>query len=372
MVIIPLSLYIHFPWCLSKCPYCDFNSEPLANRANIAIYVARLLDDLEFSSSTWRGKKLVSIYFGGGTPSLLSPQEVALVIERIKKYFSFVKNIEITLEVNPRTIDLGLYREFKDGGVNRISLGVQSFDDACLNRIKRRHNSKQAQEAIAAAKLAGFTNLNCDLMFGLPEQNITKAIEDLRIALSFKPTHISWYQLTLEPNSELTVPEEDEIWRMQWLGQDFLSQNGFKQYEVSVYSQSQMMRSQHNMNYWQYGDYLGIGSGAYSKLTFDNFLIKRYIKISDPIRYIYAKDFVEECEIVPIKKLPLEFMLNALRLYQPITYDLFYKRTGLTIDTIKKRLQSAENLGLIKLQNNAIITTSRGKNFLNDLLEIFL
>lgn len=371
MATIPLSLYIHFPWCISKCPYCDFNSQNLTNKDDITRYVTKLLEDLKYSSMICRRQKVSSIYFGGGTPSLLLPQDVALIIEQAKKYFYIATDIEITLEVNPGTVTLELYQEFKKAGINRISVGSQSFSDENLSIIKRTHNSKQAKEAIEAAKIAGFTKINCDIMFGLPKQNSVKAVEDLRIALNFKLSHISWYQLTLESEFKLAIPQENILWKIQQAGHDFLLQHNLIQYEVSAYAQSELDQSQHNMNYWQYGDYLGIGSGAHSKLTFENFVVKRYIKINNPLKYIIVKDFFEKCEIVPTNKLPLEFMLNALRLYQPITYDLFYQRTGITIDSIMTKLRNAKDFGLITLQDNAILTTEHGKNFLNNLLEFF-
>jgi len=375
---IPLSLYIHFPWCLSKCPYCDFNSHVLSNKESIAAYIDSLLVDLVIEACVHNNCELRSIYFGGGTPSLLSADMVAEIIQQVKNNFSFIPEIEITLEANPGTIDLNLCKEFKDAGINRISLGIQSFDDEKLKAIKRIHDAKQALTAVDAVKSAGFTNFNLDLMFGLPGQDVASAIKDLQIALSFSSPHLSWYQLTIEPNTAfgiakpLRLPHSEKLWKIQQAGQDLLSQAGLKQYEVAAFCRSPENMCKHNINYWQYGDYIGIGAGAHSKLTSIEHTVRRHWKISDPCAYMQSEDFVEGEEIVVTEKIPLEFMFNALRLYQPVSYGLFQERTGFTIGSIKNQLESAQKLGLIELTDDSIITTKNGKNFLNNLLEIFL
>ncbi|MBU0744633.1 MAG: radical SAM family heme chaperone HemW [Gammaproteobacteria bacterium] len=377
VVTIPLSLYIHFPWCLSKCPYCDFNSYALSDKKIIDEYIRRLLMDLAIEGEAKHGNELKSIYFGGGTPSLLSPNNIISILDQIRNYFSLASDVEITIEANPGTITLEACQMFKIAGINRFSIGIQSFDDEKLKSIHRAHSAQQAIMAVEAVKLSGFSNFNLDLMYGLPGQNAASAAFDLQIALDFKPPHLSWYQLTLEPNSflrtnPLGLPQEEELWDIQQTGQDLLSKNGIAQYEVSAYCASPNYKCQHNMNYWQYGDYIGVGAGAHGKITLSNYLVKRYVKISDPYKYCQAESFIESDETVLNDKLPLEFMLNALRLYQPISYDLFQKRTGFTIDAIEKQLNYAKKLGLIELKNNAVIVTNHGKNFLNDLLEIFL
>lgn len=425
--MIPLSLYIHFPWCIRKCPYCDFNSHklPTQNPELLAQYTNKLLLDLEYETNLAPIKTLSSIYFGGGTPSLLPVNAIKTIIDKIKQHFIFANNIEITLEANPGTINLVLLQELKNIGVNRISLGIQSFADKKLQALGRIHDSRQAQDAINMIKIAGFTNFNLDLMFGLPEQTIDEAIADLHTALSFNPPHLSWYQLTLEPNTLFALkppklPINEQLWDMQQHGQDLLKQHNLLQYEVSAYSKINH-ECKHNINYWQYGDYLGIGVGAHGKITLDNHVIKRYSKISNPRQYmnclhnailmpllcesrafyemqqsreikpsmdccansarnddIYTSKQIYSCrgikneEIINNKKIPFEFMLNALRLYQPITHTLFQERTGVTIASIATELKLAQDLELIELYEDKIITTEHGKNFLNNLLEIFL
>ena len=378
---IPLSLYIHFPWCLRKCPYCDFNSYSLvkSQKELLTLYVNLLLTDLENEASRTPSYKLNSIYFGGGTPSLLSPSSIKKIIDRARNLFSFVPDIEITLEANPGTINLELCKGFKDAGINRISLGVQSFSDEKLKSIGRIHNAEQAQEAIEAIKHVGFCDFNLDMMFGLPGQSVDNAMSDLQLALNFAPPHFSWYQLTLEPKTRFAIqppilPHNEELWDIQQAGQNLLAQSGLLQYEVSAYSCSGF-ECRHNVNYWQYGDYLGVGAGAHGKVTLanENGVVKRYWKIANPKEYIRGRDiFTAGEEIITPKKRSFEFMLNALRLYRPISYALFQVRTGVTIETIAKELCLAKSLGLIELQSDALVTTAHGRNFLNDLLEIFL
>lgn len=377
--MITLFLYIHFPWCVRKCPYCDFNSYSLPNKQkNLSdIYVDKLLVDLEIEASRLSNCILNSIYLGGGTPSLLSPDAIKKIIDRVKTVFSLAPGIEITLEANPGTINLELCKSFKDVGINRISLGVQSFDDAKLKSIGRAHNALQTYEAISSIKQAGFLNFNLDLMFGLPNQSTQDAIKDLEIAIKLMPTHLSWYQLTLEPNTQFAtkppiLPKNEELWSIQQAGQDMLIQSGLLQYEVSAYSKPGF-ECRHNVNYWQYGDYLGIGAGSHSKITSSDHDIKRYWKIAHPKKYLQARNLlIAGTEVITLKKRPFEFMLNALRLYRPISYTLFQERTGSTIDIIASELAQAKDLGLIEIYNNTIITTAHGKNFLNNLLEIFL
>lgn len=374
---IPLSLYIHFPWCLSKCPYCDFNSYALLDKGTVALYVERLLDDLASEAVEHQGSELSSIYFGGGTPSLLLPEMIAAIMQKIAKNFSYTSQIEITLEANPGTINLNTCQEFRQAGINRVSLGVQSFSADQLKKLNRIYSAEESFLAIAAIKLAGFTNFNLDLMFGLPGQNIATAIQDLQTASSFSPNHLSWYQLTLEPDLEFNcrswqLPIAEELWKIQQAGQDLLSSLGFKQYEVAAYCREPTDSCQHNLNYWQYGDYLGIGAGAHSKITSNHYIVTRSWRVSNPSTYMQVSDMIAGREILTKEKIAPEFMLNALRLYQPLSYELFEKHTGVTIGSIHQQLQSAEKLGLITMQNNAITTTQLGKNFLNNLLEIFV
>lgn len=348
---------------------------------NIDLYTESLLADLTMAGEQYGGCELQSVYFGGGTPSLLPPLAITKILEVTKKYFSLAANIEITLEANPGTVTLDLFKEFKQAGINRLSLGVQSFNDKCLRSIGRIHDREQALAAVLAIKSSGFTNFNLDLMFGLPGQDVDSALADLHQVLSLNPTHLSWYQLTLESSirefSEAKflwsqLPSSKRIWDIQCAGQDFLSKHGYIQYEVAAYSRLADTKCLHNINYWQYGDYLGIGAGAHSKVTLNDHIIKRYWQISEPKLYMDAENFIVGEELVAKEKVPCEFMLNALRLYQPISYELFCARTGFTIEAIGARLQEAQNLGLVELSERSIITTKFGKNFLNNLLEIFL
>lgn len=342
----------------------------------VVAYANKLLVDLKTEVENHKNRELISIYFGGGTPSLLPPKLVKNIIENVKNYFFCSSDMEITLEANPGTINLSRCQEFKNAGINRLSIGVQSFADKNLKNINRIHNAEEVLAAIMAVKQTGFTNFNLDLMYGLPGQNVKNAIDDLRVALDCKSPHISWYQLTLE-SELLALPYGEELWDIQQAGQELLAEFGLEQYEVSAYCRSIEDRCKHNLNYWQYGDYIGIGAGAHGKLTLSNYesanghIIKRYAKISHPAKYLESTQLIENEEIITKEKSPLEFMLNALRLYQPIRHELFQNRTGITIDVIAKQLQYAEKLGLIQLQDDAILTTDHGKNFLNDLLEIF-
>lgn len=377
MLAIPLSLYIHFPWCLSKCPYCDFNSYVITDKKFITAYSDKLCIDLATEAKNHRGCKLISIYFGGGTPSLLSPETLVKILSEVRNNFFCPPEVEITLEANPGTIDLNLCQEFRHVGINRLSLGIQSFNDKSLKDIQRIHNAQEAIAAVKAVKASGFSNFNLDIMFGLPGQNVASAITDLSEALSFSPPHLSWYQMTVDGNfgsraPAVKLPDDEDLWNIQQAGQEFLAKNNYQQYEVAAYSCLPKYRCQHNMNYWQYGDYIGVGAGAHGKTIASNYDVRRYAKISNPYEYLQATNLVASQEIVPREKIPLEFMLNALRLYQPISYDLFQSRTGVKIGVLDQQLQEAKNLGLIVVQNGAITTTEHGKNFLNDLLEVFL
>jgi len=286
--------------------------------------------------------------------------------------------MEITLEVNPETISLAICQQLRETGINRISLGAQSFCDRTLKTIGRNHNSQHTVEAIDNIRAAGFHNFNLDLIFGLPQQTMDNAITDIAKAIRFAPPHLSWYQLSLDFHGSnrrrifTSIPNHEQLWRIQQAGIAHLQHAGFQQYEVSAYAQNPTHFCQHNLNYWHYGDYLGIGSGAHGKVTLDNYQIKRYIKITEPQRYLASKDCHEQIGTTAKEKIPFEFMLNALRLHQPIAYDLMQRRTGIPIESIYNKLQYAEELGLVNLTTTAIVVTERGKNFLNDLVEVFL
>ncbi len=373
---IPLSLYIHFPWCLAKCWYCDFNSYLLSNRALVTSYVHKLLVDIEQEAQKYPNEELVSVYLGGGTPSLLSVEELELIINKVKSNFALADSTEITLEINPGTVDLDFLIKIKKIGINRVSIGAQSFNDQLLKNIGRIHGSNQTKEVIRWVKRAGFDSFNLDFIFGLPGQKVKDVIVDLTTAVEFGAPHISWYQLTLDFNQKLKscndLPNQEELWAMQQAGQDYLKGQFWQQYEVSAYAKSDKYFCKHNLNYWRFGDYLGVGAGASGKITLDNHQVMRYTKITNPDKYLLADLLFEEQDYIAKEKLPFEFMLNALRLYQPIDYGLFEHMTGLSIQVLAKELQNAEKMQLINLRDSAIVVTEHGKNFLNDLLEIFL
>lgn len=324
------------------------------------------------------GRRLASIFIGGGTPSLFSPETIEQLLAAIRARLPFTTECEITLEANPGTANVDRFSEFRQAGVNRLSLGVQSFDDQQLKNLGRIHNSREAFRAIEAAFAAGFDNINLDLMYGLPNQTITAAHADIKTACSLQTTHLSWYQLTLEPNTLFyqqppPLPQDEILWDMQESQQIVLAQEGFTQYEVSAYTKNNQM-CLHNLNYWQFGDYLGIGAGAHGKITdVARGEIHRTIKHKQPKRYLDATTpIVMENKIIEPVQIPFEFMLNALRLKQNLSKKLFVERTGLPLDVIDIALQKAEQFGFITQNETIIETTPHGWNFLNDLIALFL
>ena len=316
---IPLSLYLHFPWCVAKCPYCDFNSHGLRGAVPEDAYIAALIRDLDFELLQPESRPIQSIFMGGGTPSLFSGRAIASVLEAFAKRLSFAPDIEITLEANPGTVDAGYFRDYRTAGVNRLSIGVQSLNDAMLKRLGRIHGHDDAVSAVRIARAAGFDNLNLDLMFALPEQSEAEAAADLREAIALGPEHLSYYQLTLEPNTEFAarppkLPDDDAAWAMQLAGQALLAEHGYAQYEVSAYAQAGR-QSRHNRNYWQFGDYLGIGAGAHGKRTFAD-RIERRARHKLPKTYQAAAgqaSALQEQRDVSAPELPFEFAMNALR-----------------------------------------------------------
>jgi oxygen-independent coproporphyrinogen-3 oxidase len=375
--MIPLSLYIHLPWCVKKCPYCDFNSHTAPDQVPEMVYIDALLRDLEQDLPSVWGRKIQTIFIGGGTPSLFSPSALEHLLTQLHSRLAYCPTIETTLEANPGTVEQTKFEGYRRCGFNRLSIGIQSFQEAKLKRLGRIHGGEEAKNAVTTAKLAGFHNINIDLMFGLPEQTIEEAISDLQTAIELAPTHLSWYQLTIEPNTHFsqfppTLPEDDYIWEMQKKGQELLSQAGYAQYEISAYSKKNF-QCQHNRNYWEFGDYLGIGAGAHSKITDPaTGNVQRQWKIKHPKHYLAATKFAAGEKWVQTDELPLEFMLNALRLYEPIPHSLFEMRTGLPITAIASSLQKAQDLGLLILGENDLSTTDRGKLYLNDLINCFM
>ena len=379
----PLTLYIHMPWCMRKCPYCDFNSHEPREDIPQRAYVDALVRDLEQDLPRVWGRRAHAIYIGGGTPSLFAPEHIAALLSAVRARLAVQPEAEITLEANPGTVDVARFRGFREAGINRLSLGIQSLNDAHLQRLGRIHNREQAVRAVAAARAAGFDNLNLDLMFGLPAQTPEQAVADLRAAIALQPSHVSLYQLTIEPNTRFhaqppTLPDDEAVWAMQSRLQALLADSGYRQYEVSAYAQAGAQGDQHqcrhNLNYWRFGDYLGIGAGAHGKLS-DHQGITRLWKQKHPKAYLGAAGTAQgiggEHRLTP-QDAGLEFMMNALRLSDGVPAALFPERTGLPISTILKPLQAAEARGLLAWDVHCIKPTTTGKRFLNDLLQLFV
>ena len=369
----PLALYIHYPWCVKKCPYCDFNSHEGSIHNG---YIKALLKDLDDDLKFIQNRKIHSIFIGGGTPSLMSIEDAYELFDGLNERLSISKNIEITLEANPGTFEVEKFSEFRKVGINRLSVGVQSFKDNQLKFLGRIHSGGDALRAISEAKKVGFDNLNIDLMYGLKDQTIDMCLEDVMQAIELKPSHISFYQLTLEPNTLFAkyppkLPIDEKIWDMGEQGAALLNQNGFRQYEVSAYSERP---SEHNINYWKFGDYIGIGAGAHGKITdVESQQIFRTLKPKSPKDYLSKMQAgVDISTKKEVDNVAFEFMLNSLRLKDGFSSSLFESRTGLLIESFGFELGRAENLGLLENKNNWIKPTSKGFNFLNELQEIFL
>lgn len=376
--MLPLSLYIHFPWCIRKCPYCDFNSHNLKTDLPEDSYIEALLQDLTHHLQWVQKREISSIFMGGGTPSLFSAPAIAKLLKAIRQQVAFSPQIEITLEANPGTVEQERFTGFYQAGVNRLSIGIQSFQNKYLKALGRIHDQTAAVKAVQTAKIAGFSNINLDLMFGLPEQTQTDAIADLQTAISLAPSHLSWYQLTLEPNTLFyhqrpPLPSDDSIFAMQEHGQLLLAKNHYQQYEVSAYCKPNYP-CQHNRNYWEFGDYLGIGAGAHSKLTLlEQGQVIRLQKLKNPKDYLTpSKNLLAKQTIVSPQELAFEFMLNTLRLKQSVSFELFEQRTYLSRTVLHQALEQAQNKGFIILQPSGFSVTSLGWQFLNDLIEIFL
>jgi len=373
----PLALYVHIPWCVRKCPYCDFNSHASGAELPEEAYVDALLADLDADLGTVHGRELVSIFFGGGTPSLFSARALERLLQGVNRRLKFARDIEISLEANPGTFEQARFRDYRALGINRLSIGVQSFQNAQLQALGRIHDGSEAIHAAEMAQRAGFDNFNLDLMHGLPGQDVEGALADLRQAIALGPTHLSWYQLTLEPNTVFwnqppEIPEDDTLWDIQEAGQALLAAEGFAQYETSAYARS-ACRARHNFNYWSFGDFLGLGAGAHAKLSAPDGLIRRTWKTRLPKDYLEPdKPFQAGERLLERSELPFEFMMNALRLSEGVPAELFEQRTGLPLTAIAEPCAAARSAGLLEQDPRRLRASARGQLFLNDLLQRFL
>jgi putative oxygen-independent coproporphyrinogen III oxidase len=373
----PLSLYIHIPWCVRKCPYCDFNSHEARGAVPEKEYVAALIRDLEMALPQIWGRKVYTVFFGGGTPSLLSGESVAEILRQVRMLLPLALDAEITLEANPGTVEADKFAAFRDAGVNRLSMGIQSFNDTHLQALGRIHSADEARRAIDIAQ-QHFDNINLDLMYALPGQTLEQALQDVHTALSFAPQHLSCYHLTLEPNTLFhrnppSLPDDDASSDMQQGIEELLAGHGYQHYETSAFAQPDR-RAKHNLNYWKFGDYLGIGAGAHSKLSFPDKIL-RQARYKQPQAYMLqvGKDAPIQTEHeVGRAELGFEFMMNALRLNEGFDSVLFQERTSLPLLTIQRELAEAETRGLLFRDHQRIAPTKLGQRFLNDLLEMFL
>ena len=377
-VLPPLSLYVHIPWCVRKCPYCDFNSHNAPQTLPQREYADALLRDLDQDLPLARGRVLQSIFFGGGTPSLFAPDTIARILDGVAARLDFAPGIEITLETNPGTVEHGPFAAYARAGVNRISFGVQTFDDAALRRIGRIHDAREAERAVKLAQDAGTENINLDLMYALPQQTLAQALADVDQAIALHTPHLSHYQLTLEPNTPFaanppSLPDEDSAWDMQEACQARLAQAGLAQYEVSAYARGGA-ECVHNLNYWLFGDYLGIGAGAHAKLTSETGVRRRW-KLRAPRGYLEHAGTARAIggdDPVAAERLPFEFMLNALRLNDGFLLADFTARTGLPATAIAATIESAQARGWIERADDRIRAGELGRRFLNDVIELFL
>ncbi|MBK5377126.1 radical SAM family heme chaperone HemW [Pseudomonas sp. TH43] len=373
----PLSLYIHIPWCVRKCPYCDFNSHTASPVLPEQEYVDALLADLDQDLHAVYGREITSIFFGGGTPSLFSAEALGRLLEGVEQRIPFAHDIEITLEANPGTFEQEKFVAYRQLGINRLSIGIQSFQQEKLKALGRIHNGDEAVRAAGMARQAGFDNFNLDLMHGLPDQSLDDALSDLRQAIELKPTHISWYQLTLEPNTVFwnqppVLPEDDTLWDIQEAGQALLAEHGYAQYEVSAYAQAGRP-ARHNLNYWSFGDFIGIGAGAHGKLSHPDGRIVRTWKTRLPKDYLNpAKSFQAGEKSLTNDELPFDFLMNALRLTDGVESRLYPERTGLSLYSLAEARSDAEQSGLLQVEPSRLAATERGQLFLNDLLQKFL
>ncbi|QQK71086.1 radical SAM family heme chaperone HemW [Pectobacterium versatile] len=371
----PLSLYIHIPWCVQKCPYCDFNSHALKGDVPHQEYVDHLLADLDADLPLASGRELHSIFIGGGTPSLLSAEAMQALLDGVRARIPLTPDAEITMEANPGTVEADRFSGYQRAGINRISIGVQSFDPQKLTRLGRIHGTDEARRAAHLATGLGLRSFNLDLMHGLPDQSLDEALDDLRQAIALNPPHLSWYQLTIEPNTLFssrppTLPDDDALWDIYEQGHALLSAAGYQQYETSAYAKPGY-QCQHNLNYWRFGDYLGIGCGAHGKLTFSDGRILRTVKVRHPRGYMQGT-YLDKQHDVANDDRPFEFFMNRFRLLEAAPREDFTAYTGLDEHSIRPQLDQALAQGYLTETATHWQITEHGKLFLNSLLELFL
>ncbi|MGO4998006.1 radical SAM family heme chaperone HemW [Oceanisphaera sp. W20_SRM_FM3] len=374
----PLSLYIHIPWCVQKCPYCDFNSHAMKEAIPEQAYIAALLEDLRQDLHFAQGRSLHSIFIGGGTPSLMSPAAIKELLDGVQALIPFKPKMEITLEANPGTVEAGRFAGFKAAGVNRISIGIQSFQPEKLARLGRIHDPEQARFAAQEAATVGLNSFNIDLMHGLPEQSVADALSDLEQAIALAPPHLSWYQLTIEPNTPFAsrppvLPEDDTLADIYEQGHELLLAHGYQQYEVSAYAKPGF-EAQHNLNYWRFGDYLGIGCGAHGKITLplENKLV-RTVKVKHPKGYLESnRPYMDQYSSIAAQDLSLEYFMNRLRLFEPIPKTEFFQLTGQSPAQLQAPFAEALRLELLSEADTHWQVTPLGRRFLNRLLDLFI
>jgi oxygen-independent coproporphyrinogen-3 oxidase len=373
----PLSLYVHFPWCVRKCPYCDFNSHEANGELPEEAYLTALRTDLEMSLPLIWGRKIYTIFIGGGTPSLMSAKGLDRLLSDIRTLLPVDNAVEITMEANPGTFEADKFKSYRSSGINRLSIGIQSFNSRHLQALGRIHDGDEARRAIEIAK-ANFDNFNLDLMYALPSQTLEEARQDVETAISYAPPHLSLYHLTMEPNTVFAkyppaLPDDDTSADMQEMIEQITSAAGYQHYEVSAYAQSKR-QARHNLNYWQFGDYLGIGAGAHSKLSFPHRVIRqaRYKQPASYIERAQQGNAVQEEKEITRGEMGFEFMLNAMRLVDGVEVNLFAERTGVALNSVERALNEAERKGLLYRDHKIIKPTELGRRFLNDLQELFL